>query len=95
MSRPAAAEVASRAKAILDVLESPMTLADDDVVEERVVFVDLSTRTHPARRAARPTPPPMPIAKPRLRWTPALGLAQAAAQMPPGAVPIAALKRRG
>ncbi len=96
MSRPAAAEVASRAKAILDVLEAPMTLADDDVVEERVVFVDLSTPTHaPPRRAARPTPPPMPIAKPRLRWTPALGMAQAAPQMPPGAVPVAALKRRG
>lgn len=93
MSRPAAGEVATRAKAILDRLEAPMALAAADMLEERPMLVHLTRPTPAPRRAARPTPPPMPVAKPRLRWTPALGVAHAAS-LPQGAVPIAAIKPR-
>lgn len=83
MSRPTAAEVASRAKAMLDALEAPVEPIDD-VIEEKVVLVDISR--------PRPTPPPIPVARPRLRWTPALGV-----ESPPPAAaaytPLARIKR--
>ncbi len=61
LDRPAAAEVAVRAKLILDGLD---VLTDDDIVEENVVLVDIS----------RPTPPPLPVARMRTRWTPPIGI---------------------
>jgi len=61
LDRPAAAEVAVRAKHILDGLDG---LTDEDIVEENVVLVDIS----------RPTPPPVPAARMRTRWTPPIGI---------------------
>lgn len=63
LDRPAAAEVAVRAKLILDGLD---VLTDEDIVEENVVLVDIS----------RPTPPPLPLsaARMRTRWTPPIGM---------------------
>ena len=95
MSRPSAAEVAARAKVILDVLEAPPMLADDDVeiIEENIVLVDISRgrpTPPPAQRPARPTTPPPPLANARLRWTPALGVVSTA---PTQSVPIRALTR--
>jgi hypothetical protein len=58
--RPCAAEVAARAKVLLDGAD---VLTDDDIIEESVVLVDIS----------RSSPPPVPPqARARVRWTPAL-----------------------
>jgi hypothetical protein len=66
LDRPAAAEVAVRAKLILDNLDA---LSDDDIVEENVVLVDISR-----------SPPPVPPARNRVRWTPAIGINPTPAQ---------------
>jgi hypothetical protein len=63
LDRPAAAEVAVRAKLIAEALDTP---ADDEIVEENVVLVELPRTI---------TPPPVPpAARARVRWTPAIGL---------------------
>lgn len=65
MSRPTAADIAARAKAMLEALEAPPEpITDDEVIE--------LSRLRPGR-STKPTPPP-PVARPRLRWTPALGV---------------------
>lgn len=105
MSRPTAADVASRAKAMLDVLDAPPLLADDDLIEESVVFVSRlrpppvppraarSTPASPAR-ATRPTSPP-PSGTTRLRWTPPLGVTEAASTAvgSSAGIPIGRLER--
>lgn len=64
LDRPAAAEVAVRAKLILDGLD---VLGDDDIVEEHVVLVDIS-------RATPPPLPPLAASRMRTRWTPPIGI---------------------
>jgi serine/threonine-protein kinase len=70
LDRPAAAEVAVRAKLILDGLD---TLGDDDIIEENVVLVDLVD-------ISRSAPPPPPPSRNRVRWTPAIGINPTPAQ---------------
>jgi serine/threonine-protein kinase len=67
LDRPAAAEVAVRAKLILEGLD---TLGEDDIVEEDVVLVDIS----------QSTPPPPPPSRNRVRWTPPIGINPTPAQ---------------
>jgi hypothetical protein len=67
LDRPAAAEVAVRAKLILDVID---TLGDDEIIEEDVVLVDIS----------RSAPPPPPPSRNRVRWTPPIGINPTPAQ---------------
>ncbi len=63
LDRPAAAEVAVRAKLLADSLD---TLVEEEIVEEAVLLVDISR--------SLPPPPPPAAARSRVRWTPAIGL---------------------
>lgn len=66
-SRPCAAEVAARAKLILDAIDAPLItnedVIDDVIEEESVVLVDISRDAQPAQAH-----------RARVRWTPPIGL---------------------
>jgi serine/threonine protein kinase len=83
MSRPSAADVVTRCRAIRDTLEAKLEVDLDLDVEDLLdvrpaVRVEQwrDTDTTAARRALhrQTTPPPIPVSRARLRWTPATGI---------------------